>query len=140
MRQDFSTEIELFLRSVLLEDKSIMLLLSADYSFLNERMARLYGINNVFGPQFRRVTLTDPEPLWLAGQERSAAAHFLCEPHLAGAARRLGDGADHGHAAHPAAAGRVDQPGRAGGTESRPPCAPVSNCIARPSPAASAMA
>jgi hypothetical protein len=68
MRKDFSTEIELFLRSVLLEDKSIKLLLSADYSFLNERMARLYGINNVFGPQFRRVTLTDPNRFGLLGK------------------------------------------------------------------------
>ncbi len=68
MRKDFSTEIELFLRSVLLDDKSIMLLLSADYSFLNERMARLYGINNVFGPQFRRVTLTDPNRFGVLGK------------------------------------------------------------------------
>jgi mono/diheme cytochrome c family protein len=68
MRKDFSTEIELFLRSVLLEDKSIKLLLSADYSFLNERMARLYGIDNVFGPQFRRVTLTDPNRFGLLGK------------------------------------------------------------------------
>jgi hypothetical protein len=68
MRKDFSTEIELFLRSVLLDDKSIILLLSADYSFLNERMARLYGINNVFGPQFRRVTLPDPNRFGVLGK------------------------------------------------------------------------
>jgi hypothetical protein len=68
MRKDFSTEIELFLRSVLLDDKSIMLLLSADYSFLNERMARHYGMTNVFGPQFRRVTLTDPNRFGVLGK------------------------------------------------------------------------
>ncbi|MEO8307634.1 MAG: DUF1592 domain-containing protein [Pseudomonadota bacterium] len=68
MRKDFSTEIELFLRSVLLDDQSIMLLLSADYSFLNERLARLYGMHDVFGPQFRRVTLTDPNRFGVLGK------------------------------------------------------------------------
>jgi mono/diheme cytochrome c family protein len=68
MRKDFSTEIELFLRSVLLDDKSIMLLLSADYSFLNERLARHYGMTGVFGPQFRRVTLTDPNRFGVLGK------------------------------------------------------------------------
>lgn len=68
MRKDFSTEIELFLRSVLLDDRSIMLLLSADYSFLNERLARHYGMSNVFGPQFRRVTLTDPNRYGVLGK------------------------------------------------------------------------
>jgi mono/diheme cytochrome c family protein len=68
MRQDFSTEIELFLRSILLEDRSIILLLSADYSFLNERMARHYGMSGVFGPQFRRVTLTDPNRFGVLGK------------------------------------------------------------------------
>jgi mono/diheme cytochrome c family protein len=68
MRRDFSTEIELFLRSVLLDDKSIMLLLSADYSFLNERLARHYGMSGIFGPQFRRVTLTDPNRFGVLGK------------------------------------------------------------------------
>jgi mono/diheme cytochrome c family protein len=68
MRRDFSTEMDLFLRSVLLEDRSIMLLLSADYSFLNERLARHYGVGGVFGPQFRRVTLDNTNRYGVLGK------------------------------------------------------------------------
>ena len=57
LRQDVSTEIDLFLRSILLEDKNVELLLTADYTFLNERLARHYGITTVHGAQFRRVHL-----------------------------------------------------------------------------------
>src|SRR5438477_10982601 len=59
LRQDFSTEIGLFLRSILLEDKNVGQLLTADYTFLNERLAKHYGITYVQGAQFRRVSLKD---------------------------------------------------------------------------------
>jgi hypothetical protein len=59
LRADFATEVELFLRSVLLEEQSVQSLLTADYTFLNERLARHYGIDSVHGPQFRRVALQD---------------------------------------------------------------------------------
>jgi hypothetical protein len=59
LRQDFATEIRLFLKSVLLEDRNVQELLTADYTFVNERLARHYGIEGVVGPQFRRVELTD---------------------------------------------------------------------------------
>src|SRR5437660_2844121 len=49
LRQDFSTEIDLFLRSILLEDKSLQDLLTADHTFLNERLARHYRITAVAG-------------------------------------------------------------------------------------------
>src|SRR6266852_1042129 len=49
LRQDVSTEIDLFLRSILLEDKNVEELLTADYTFLNERLARHYGITMVHG-------------------------------------------------------------------------------------------
>src|SRR5207342_854838 len=49
LRQDFATEIDLFLRSILLEDKNVQELLAADYTFLNERLARHYGIKTVHG-------------------------------------------------------------------------------------------
>lgn len=68
LRQDFSTEIELFLRSVLLEDKNVEELLKADYTFLNERLAKHYGIANVQGAQFRRVTLKDENRYGLLGK------------------------------------------------------------------------
>src|SRR5690606_15956249 len=60
LRADFATEMELFLRSVLLEDRNVQELLTADYTFLNERLARHYGVETVRGPQFRRVRLRDP--------------------------------------------------------------------------------
>ena len=55
LRRYVSTEIDLFLRSVLLEDKNVQELLTADYTFLNERLAQHYGITTVRGAQFRRV-------------------------------------------------------------------------------------
>ncbi|MDA0813421.1 MAG: DUF1592 domain-containing protein [Verrucomicrobia bacterium] len=60
LRQAFSKETELFVASILREDRSVMDLIKADYTFLNERLARHYGISNVVGSRFRRVTV-DPE-------------------------------------------------------------------------------
>ena len=50
------------------EDRSVMDLLTADYTFVNERLARHYGIPNVYGSQFRRVTLTSDDRRGLLGQ------------------------------------------------------------------------
>ncbi|HLK50250.1 MAG TPA: DUF1592 domain-containing protein [Bryobacteraceae bacterium] len=58
LRQAFRTEAEMFFESILREDRSVVDLLNADYTFVNERLARHYGIPNVYGSQFRRVTLT----------------------------------------------------------------------------------
>jgi hypothetical protein len=57
LRQAFRREVELFFGSVVLEDRNVMDLLTADYTFLNERLAKHYGIPNVYGSQFRRVSL-----------------------------------------------------------------------------------
>jgi hypothetical protein len=57
LRLAFQREIELFFGSVAHEDRSILDLLTADYTFVNERLAKHYGIPNIYGPQFRRVTL-----------------------------------------------------------------------------------
>jgi hypothetical protein len=57
LRQAFRREIELFFGSVIHEDRSILDLLTADYTFVNERLAKHYGIPDVYGAQFRRVTL-----------------------------------------------------------------------------------
>jgi len=57
LRQAFRQETELFLDSVLREDRSVRDLIKADYTFLNERLAKHYGIPNVYGSRFRRVTL-----------------------------------------------------------------------------------
>jgi hypothetical protein len=57
LRAAFQSEIELFFGSVMQEDRSITELLNADYTFANERLARHYGIPNIYGSHFRRVTL-----------------------------------------------------------------------------------
>jgi len=68
LRRDMLRETESFLKSVLLEDGSVLDLLGADYTFLNERLAKHYGIDGVFGAAFRRVTLQDPNRRGLLGQ------------------------------------------------------------------------
>ena len=57
LRHAFRRETELFFQSVVKEDRSVLDLLKADYTFLNERLARHYGIPNVYGSRFRRVAL-----------------------------------------------------------------------------------
>ena len=68
LRQDFVRETELFFDSVMREDRSVAALLTADYTFLNERLARHYGVTGVYGSDFRRVTLTDANRRGLLGQ------------------------------------------------------------------------
>jgi hypothetical protein len=57
LRQAFARETELFFESVMREDRSVLDLLTADYTFVNERLAKHYGIPGVYGSHFRRVTL-----------------------------------------------------------------------------------
>lgn len=59
LRAAFVKEAELFLESQLQDDRSVLDLLTADYTFLNEQLARHYGIRHVYGSHFRRVTLAD---------------------------------------------------------------------------------
>jgi hypothetical protein len=68
LRNAFKTETEMFFGSVLKNDGSVLDLLSADYTFLNERLAKHYGIPDVYGPAFRKVVLTDPNRRGLLGQ------------------------------------------------------------------------
>ena len=68
LRQAMARETELFLESQLRGDRSLTELLSADYTFVNERLARHYGIPNVYGSHFRRVTLPDARRAGLLGQ------------------------------------------------------------------------
>jgi mono/diheme cytochrome c family protein len=61
LRQAMFRETELFFAEVMREDRSILDLLDADFTYLNERLARHYGIPGVTGDEFRRVRLTNPE-------------------------------------------------------------------------------
>ena len=57
LRQAFRQETELFVDSILREDRSVLDLLSANYTFVNERLAKHYGIPHIYGSRFRRITL-----------------------------------------------------------------------------------
>jgi hypothetical protein len=68
LRRALTREMELFVDSVFHDDRSALDLLNGDYTFVNERLALHYGIPNVRGDQFRRVTLTDPNRWGLLGK------------------------------------------------------------------------
>jgi hypothetical protein len=68
LRVAFEQEALLFFQSVVKEDRNVMDLMSADYTFLNERLARHYRIPNIYGSQFRRVTLPDETRTGLLGK------------------------------------------------------------------------
>jgi len=68
LRHDFSKEAEAFVSSIFLEDRSVVELLTSDHTFLNDELARLYGVSGVVGPQFREVTLKEKERAGLLGK------------------------------------------------------------------------
>ncbi len=68
VRNDFREELKLFVDSVFRENRSVLDLLSADYTYVNERLALLYGIRDVKGDRFRRVQLTDSKRFGLLGK------------------------------------------------------------------------
>jgi hypothetical protein len=68
LRDAFKREMELFVESIVREDRNVVDLLSANYTFVNERLALHYGIPNVLGDRFRRVTLEDSNRWGLLGK------------------------------------------------------------------------
>jgi hypothetical protein len=68
LRRAMIGEVELFFASVVNEDRNVLDLMTADYSFVNERLARHYDIPGIYGSQFRRVTLTDDARRGLLGK------------------------------------------------------------------------
>src|SRR5690606_25900170 len=68
LREAFKKELELFVESVFSEDRSVVDLLTADYTFVNERLALHYGIPNVRGARFRRVKLPTSARYGLLGK------------------------------------------------------------------------
>ncbi|HEV8414964.1 MAG TPA: DUF1592 domain-containing protein [Bryobacteraceae bacterium] len=68
LRQAFRRETEMFFESIMREDRNVLDLLTADYTFVNERLATHYGIEGVYGSQFRRVKVTNEERRGLLGQ------------------------------------------------------------------------
>jgi cytochrome c551/c552 len=68
LRQAFQRETEMLFESIQREDRSVLDLLNADYTFVNERLAKHYGIANVYGPDFRRVPVPSDARRGLLGQ------------------------------------------------------------------------
>jgi hypothetical protein len=68
LRDSFQKESELFFQNMMTEDKSVLDLINADYTFVNERLARHYGIPNVYGSHFRRVAINDENRKGFLGQ------------------------------------------------------------------------
>ncbi len=68
LRHALAKETELLIESQLREDRSVVDLLRTDYTFLNQRLAEHYGIKGIYGTEFRRVTLEDPNRHGLLGQ------------------------------------------------------------------------
>jgi hypothetical protein len=68
LRQAFRREAELFFASIVREDRNVLDLMTADYTFVNERLAKHYQLPNVFGSDFRRVTLAEETRRGLLGK------------------------------------------------------------------------
>ena len=89
LRQAFQRETELLFESVLRENRSVLDLLDSDYTFVNERLARHYGIPNIYGPDFRRVPVPGDAPAGPARARQPAAGHLQSQPHVAGDAGQV---------------------------------------------------
>jgi hypothetical protein len=68
LRQAFQRETELFVESIMREDRSVLDLLSGDHTYVNERLARHYKMPGIYGSHFRRVTVTDEARKGLLGK------------------------------------------------------------------------
>jgi hypothetical protein len=68
LRQAMQTETEMLFANVMRENRPVSEFLTADYTFINERLARHYGIPGIYGSQFRRVAITDESRKGLLGQ------------------------------------------------------------------------
>ena len=104
-RRDASRRRRLFVGSQLRDDRSVIDLLTADYTFLNERLATHYGIPNIYGSHFRRVTFADGMRGGLLGQASILTVTSYPEPHVARRARPMA-AREHARRAAAAAAAR----------------------------------
>ena len=108
LRQAFERETKLFFESIIRENRSVLDLLDADYTFLNERLAKHYGIAGVYGERFRRVSLPgDSVRRGLLGQGSILTGTSRGESDVAGHSRQVDPGEHSGDAAAAAAAERA---------------------------------
>ena len=118
-RKAFRRETELFFAHIMRENRSALELLSADYTFLNERLAKHYGIPGVYGERFRQVKLTDPNRRGLLGQGSILSLTVGRDQDLAGVSRQVHPEHVPQHAAVAAAARRADARGKQQGRDDR---------------------
>ena len=92
LRQAMRREVELLFDTIVREDRSVRELLTADYTFVNERLAKHYGIKNIYGSQFRRVTLGPGMEArrGLLGKGAFLVDDVEARAHVAGHARQVG--------------------------------------------------
>jgi hypothetical protein len=92
LREAFQQETELFIESNLRENRPVAELLTANYTFLNERLAKHYGVPTVYGTHFRRVTLTDETRFGLLRTGQHPHGHVVRHADLSGPARQVDPG------------------------------------------------
>ena len=138
LRQSFRRETELFFESVVQEDRSVLDLLTADYTFVNERLARHYGIPDIYGSRFRRVAITDEARRGLLGQGSILALTSHADAHFAGGARQVDSRKHSGHARAAASARRAAAQRKSRRARSRARCASRWPSIAPTRPARTA--
>ncbi len=114
LKTAFRKEMELFVGSVFKEDRNVMDLMNANYTFVNERLAAHYGIPDIRGAQFRKVTLSGSQPLGTPRQRQRSAGDLLSESDVYRSARRLHPGDDYRNAAGGTAARRRSVQGNKG--------------------------
>ncbi len=107
LRNDYRQETEMLFASVLNEDRSVLDLLRADYTFLNERLAKQYGVAGVYGSNFRRVSVDPGGTQRPAGPGQHPHRYLPCRPHFARGSRQVDSGESAWRAAACAAARRA---------------------------------
>ena len=121
LRDAMKTETRMFFESVLRENRPISDFLDAKYTFLNERLAKHYGIDGVTGPEFRRVELTDRSARRHSQPGQRADGVELSHPDVARDPRQV-HAAEHSRHAAAAASARCAGARRSGGRQRRVAC------------------
>jgi len=114
IREGFRRETEMLFGYILREDHSVLELLNADYTFVNERLAKHYGIPGVYGTRFRKVAVTDPNRPRPARPRQHSLADVGGHQNVARVSRQVRPDDVPQHAAAAAAAQRA---GARGGRE-----------------------
>ena len=100
LKEAMARETEMFLEGQMSEDRSVLDLLSADDTYVNQQLAEHYGISGVYGSHMRRVTLTERAAVWCSRQGQRADGDVSRAPYVTCATRQVGHG-EHARGASP---------------------------------------